>query len=86
MMLLWAIAGVPLGAYNISSNFNIALQIQPQILAVLSLITWGQCFHYDDVSFSAWSRVASLEPAREDQVRIDKNRANIKAEMGDSEV
>jgi hypothetical protein len=52
MMFLWAVAGVPLGAYNISSNFNIALQLQPQILTVLSLITWGQCFHYDDVSFS----------------------------------
>jgi hypothetical protein len=51
MMFLWACAGVPLGAYNISSNFNIALQIQPQILTVLSLITWGQCFHYNDVSF-----------------------------------
>jgi len=51
MMLLWACAGVPLGAYNISSNFNIALLIQPQILTVLSLITWGQCFYYDDVCF-----------------------------------
>jgi hypothetical protein len=50
MMFLWACAGVPLGAYNIVSNFNIALQVQPQILTVLSLITWGQCFHYDDVS------------------------------------
>ena len=50
MMLLWACAGVPLGAYNISENFNIALQIQPQILTVLSLITWIQCYHYDDVS------------------------------------
>ncbi|KAJ8103902.1 G protein-like protein-coupled receptor : PQ-loop [Lipomyces tetrasporus] len=48
MMLLWACAGVPLGAYNIAGNFNIALQIQPQILTVLSLITWIQCFHYDD--------------------------------------
>ncbi|KUJ09718.1 uncharacterized protein LY89DRAFT_276167 [Mollisia scopiformis] len=48
MMLLWAIAGVPLGAYNITSNFNIALQIQPQILTILSLITWIQCYHYDD--------------------------------------
>lgn len=50
MMLLWACAGVPLGAYNIASDFNIALQIQPQILTVLSLITWIQCYHYDDVS------------------------------------
>lgn len=50
MMLLWACAGVPLGAYNIASGFNIALQIQPQILTVLSLVTWIQCYYYDDVS------------------------------------
>jgi hypothetical protein len=49
MMLLWACAGVPLGAYNIASGFNIALQVQPQILSVLSLITWGQCFYYGEV-------------------------------------
>jgi len=48
MMLLWACAGVPLGVYNITGNFNIALRIQPQILTVLSLITWIQCYHYDD--------------------------------------
>ena len=49
MMLLWACAGVPLGAYNIAGNFNVALQIQPQILTVLSLITYIQCYYYDDV-------------------------------------
>ncbi|TVY45834.1 Uncharacterized protein LSUB1_G000090 [Lachnellula subtilissima] len=32
MMLLWALAGIPLGAYNIAENFNVALKIQPQIL------------------------------------------------------
>ncbi|KAH8594757.1 G protein-like protein-coupled receptor : PQ-loop [Bisporella sp. PMI_857] len=48
MMLLWACAGVPLGAYNIASNFNVALLVQPQVLTVLSLITWGQCFYYGD--------------------------------------
>ncbi|KAG9230056.1 G protein-like protein-coupled receptor : PQ-loop [Amylocarpus encephaloides] len=53
MMLLWAVAGVPLGAYNITGDFNIALQIQPQILTVLSLVTWIQCYHYDD----KWSPV-----------------------------
>lgn len=47
MMLLWAWAGVPLGVYNIVSNFNIALQIQPQILTTLSLITWIQCYYYE---------------------------------------
>lgn len=49
MMLLWACAGVPLGAYNIAGDFNVALQVQPQILTVLSLITWIQCYYYDDV-------------------------------------
>ncbi|KAK0670121.1 PQ loop repeat-domain-containing protein [Cercophora samala] len=46
MMILWAWAGVPLGVYNIVSAFNLALQVQPQILALLSLVTWGQCLHY----------------------------------------
>jgi PQ loop repeat len=46
MMLLWACAGVPLGVYNIVENFNIALQIQPQILTFLSLVTWAQCKYY----------------------------------------
>ncbi|KAK7529516.1 PQ loop repeat-domain-containing protein [Phyllosticta citribraziliensis] len=46
MMVLWAWAGVPLGAYNIVRNFNVALQVQPQILTALSLLTWGQCVYY----------------------------------------
>ncbi|KAF3903163.1 hypothetical protein ABW21_db0208509 [Orbilia brochopaga] len=46
MMLLWATAGTPLGIYNILSNFNIALRIQPQILTFLSLVTWAQCKYY----------------------------------------
>jgi uncharacterized protein with PQ loop repeat len=45
-MLLWAIAGIPLGIFNIVENFNIPLWIQPQILSILSLITWGQCYYY----------------------------------------
>jgi hypothetical protein len=49
MMLLWACAGMPLGAYNIARKFNVALLVQPQILTMLSLITWLQCFYYDDV-------------------------------------
>ena len=46
MMLLWATAGLPLGVYNISQNFNVALKIQPQILTFLSLVTWSQCKYY----------------------------------------
>ena len=49
MMMLWAWAGVPLGVYNIIEEFNIALRIQPQILTVLSLVTWIQCFYYEKV-------------------------------------
>lgn len=45
-MMFWAWAGVPLGVYNIVSDFNIALQVQPQILTTLSLVTWIQCFYY----------------------------------------
>jgi uncharacterized protein with PQ loop repeat len=45
-MLFWILAGLPLGIYNIVSKLNIALQIQPQILTTLSLITWGQCYYY----------------------------------------
>jgi hypothetical protein len=50
MMMLWAWAGVPLGVYNIAEDFNIALRIQPQILTVLSLVTWIQCYHYEKVN------------------------------------
>ncbi|KAG7044344.1 pq loop repeat protein [Colletotrichum scovillei] len=46
--LSWAVAGVPLGVYNIADDFNIALQIQPNILIFLSLWTWFQCKYYGD--------------------------------------
>lgn len=46
MMLFWAAAAVPLGIYNILSRKAVALQIQPQILASLSLVTWGQVYYY----------------------------------------
>ncbi|RYO78714.1 hypothetical protein DL764_010096 [Monosporascus ibericus] len=50
-MALWAWAGVPLGVYNIVSDFSVALRIQPQILTVLSLATWIQCYYYQQVRF-----------------------------------
>lgn len=52
-MLLWAVAGVPLGVYNIVEEFNIALRIQPQILTTLSLLTWAQCLYYGKVKISS---------------------------------
>ena len=48
-MLLWSFAGIPLGVYTIAQDLNIALQIQPQLLTALSLITWGQCLYYKKV-------------------------------------
>ncbi|KAF2495259.1 PQ loop repeat protein [Lophium mytilinum] len=56
MMMLWAWAGVPLGVYNVVKNFNIALQVQPQILTFLSLLTWIQCFYYE----REWSVLRAL--------------------------
>ncbi|KAI9671484.1 MAG: hypothetical protein M1831_004393 [Alyxoria varia] len=56
MMMLWAWAGVPLGVYNIVEEFNIALRVQPQVLTVLSLITWIQCYHYQ----KRWHPIRSL--------------------------
>ncbi|KAJ5029514.1 hypothetical protein PSV08DRAFT_376312 [Bipolaris maydis] len=56
MMILWAWAGVPLGVYNIAEDYNIALRIQPQILTVLSLVTWIQCYYYE----KNWSVLRSL--------------------------
>ncbi|KAI4942002.1 hypothetical protein J4E91_010389 [Alternaria rosae] len=56
MMMLWAWAGVPLGVYNIAEDYNIALRIQPQILTVLSLVTWIQCYYYE----KSWSVLRSL--------------------------
>lgn len=58
MMLLWAAAGIPLGVYNIVRSFPIALQIQPQILTLLSLITWAQTQYYPPAR-NVWTRSKS---------------------------
>ncbi|PWN91419.1 hypothetical protein FA10DRAFT_66763 [Acaromyces ingoldii] len=46
MMLLWAFAGLPLGVHNILADENVALQVQAQILTLLSLLTWSQVMFY----------------------------------------
>jgi uncharacterized protein with PQ loop repeat len=48
MYLSWAVAGIPLGTYNLVQNLNIALQVQAHILIFLSLVTWSQCAYYGD--------------------------------------
>ncbi|KAI1349128.1 PQ loop repeat-domain-containing protein [Xylaria sp. FL0043] len=46
MMFLWAISGVPFGIYAIAQNFNIPIQVQPQIFMLLCLVNWGQILLY----------------------------------------
>ncbi|KAK4248831.1 hypothetical protein C7999DRAFT_13210, partial [Corynascus novoguineensis] len=46
MMFLWALCGLPFGVYAIAQNFNIPLQVQPQIFAILCLIAWAQILLY----------------------------------------
>ncbi|KAK0513473.1 hypothetical protein JMJ35_004459 [Cladonia borealis] len=53
MMFLWAISAVPFGVYAIIQNFNMPIQIQPQIFCLLSLVTWGQILHYNG-GLPAW--------------------------------
>jgi hypothetical protein len=67
MMMLWAWAGVPLGVYNIVKEFNIALRIQPQILTLLSLVTWIQCYYYERV------RILSCQTGQKVLLTIERN-------------
>ncbi|KAI1827109.1 PQ loop repeat-domain-containing protein [Xylaria intraflava] len=46
MMFLWAACGVPFGIYAIVQNFNIPVQVQPQIFMFLCLVNWGQILLY----------------------------------------
>jgi uncharacterized protein with PQ loop repeat len=48
MMFLWALCGVPFGVYSVVQQFNIPIQIQPQIFALLCLISWGQTIYYHE--------------------------------------
>lgn len=48
MMFLWAACAVPFGVYTVVQNFNIPVQIQPQIFCVLSLVSWTQTLIYND--------------------------------------
>ncbi|ORY80479.1 PQ loop repeat-domain-containing protein [Protomyces lactucae-debilis] len=46
MMLLWVLAGLPLGIYNVIQDLNIGLQIQPQSFMAFALVCYLQTFHY----------------------------------------
>ena len=53
MMLLWAACGPPFGIYVIVQDFNIPVQVQPQIFTALSLVAWSQTLVYGK-GWSAW--------------------------------
>lgn len=40
--LLWGISGTFFGIYSIVQNLNLPLIVQPQLLAVLSYLSWAQ--------------------------------------------
>ncbi|KAH7628676.1 PQ loop repeat-domain-containing protein [Sordaria sp. MPI-SDFR-AT-0083] len=46
MMFLWALCGVPFGVYAIAQNFNIPIQVQPQVFMALCLVGWAQILIY----------------------------------------
>ncbi|KAI5817656.1 PQ loop repeat-domain-containing protein [Pyronema omphalodes] len=60
MMLLWAISGIPFGVYAILQNFNLPLQIQPQVFMVLSMVTFAQCLLYSNRFSAIISSLLSL--------------------------
>ncbi|KZP01582.1 hypothetical protein CALVIDRAFT_559393 [Calocera viscosa TUFC12733] len=47
LMLIWALAALPLGVYNIAESVNIPLMVQPQLFGFLACTCWVQCFYYD---------------------------------------
>jgi len=36
-----------LGVYVIAQDLNVPLTVQPQLFALFSLLSWGQCLYYD---------------------------------------
>jgi len=53
MMFLWATSAVPFGVYAIVQNFNVPIQIQPQVFCALSLVSWAQILTYNN-GYGAW--------------------------------
>lgn len=48
VMFLWALCGVPFGVYTVVQNFNIPIQVQPQVFMVLCLVSWAQTLIYQN--------------------------------------
>ncbi|KAJ7499699.1 PQ loop repeat-domain-containing protein [Mycena latifolia] len=46
LVLCWGISAGFFGVYAVVQNLNIPLILQPQLFALLCLISWGQCQYY----------------------------------------
>ncbi|KAG5735613.1 hypothetical protein E4T56_gene6941 [Termitomyces sp. T112] len=85
-VLLWGLAGLPLGVYAILQNLSVPLIVQPQLFSFLCLFSWGQCFHYGSrktslvallVTGGVMIFVGGLETAIVFAVRSSNNHAAI---------
>lgn len=56
MMIIWAIAGVFLGIYNVGAQLAIPLWIQPHLFAVIAFMCASQTLYYQ----RHWSTLASI--------------------------
>ncbi|MCJ1416448.1 hypothetical protein MMC32_002785 [Xylographa parallela] len=57
MMVLWAACAVPFGVYSVVQNFNVPIQIQPQVFGTLALVTWAQILIYEN-KWKTWKAIA----------------------------
>ena len=58
MMFLWALCAPPYGVYAIVQDFNIPVQMQPQIFTFLTLIAWSQTLIYSH-RWATWKATAA---------------------------
>ncbi|KAI9508372.1 hypothetical protein F5148DRAFT_979896 [Russula earlei] len=54
LVFLWGVASLPLGVYVILQDLNVPLIVQPQLLGLFSLLSWGQCMYYGAGRSRAW--------------------------------
>jgi len=48
LFIIWVLAALFLGVYNILQNINVALIVQPQSFGFLGAFCWVQCLYYAD--------------------------------------
>ena len=59
MMILWSAGGPPLGVYCVVQNFNIPVQVQPQVFTALTLVINAQILIYYH-KWSTWRATALM--------------------------